>query len=162
MADQAGVGSMSNFSLLFNPDARGRGDLELWSGGTHLCSVPCRTGSINTLGELVNALPSPEVYYVKEPSVGTSEIAMIWPGQQDGWKTRLWIQQVVGEYMFTHLLIHPDGSAHGTPGDGTMGCIGIEGDGLYMRRMIDTVVDLQQIIPLYAGMQMPEEVIQAV
>jgi hypothetical protein len=103
------------YSLKFDYDKRGHGDLVLLKDNEPVRAWPCRTGSINTKLELVNAL-EPVEWQVLSPSEKTSESTMCLNGE--GRKIRLWT--IEGKY--THYLVHFDGGL-----GGTKGCIGLLG-----------------------------------
>jgi hypothetical protein len=103
--------------LEFSYDARGRGFLRLLTEGGIVVSLHCRTGSINAVGALVNAIPRGEWIILDKP-MATSEPGMrIHDG--NGLKVRLY-QSENCTAKYTHYLIHYD-----EKGDGTKGCIGI-------------------------------------
>lgn len=129
--------------LKFEYDQKGRGDLIAeCSADPRQTKWPARTGSINELGHLVNAI-TPTLWYILKPPVATEELGMvIHPGE--GWKARLYLPVNIDEYRWTHFLIHPDGSTKGKPGDGTEGCIGTRESALELRDLITMILERQE------------------
>lgn len=121
------------YSLKFDYDRKGRGDLVLLKDNELIRSWPCRTGSINQKLELVNAL-EPTEWQILAPSEWTTESAMCVDGK--GWKIRLY----TADGRFTHYLLHPDGGL-----GGTKGCIGIIGTvAIPLKELLDEIL-LSQI-----------------
>lgn len=129
--------------LKFEYDKKGRGELIAeCSADPRQTKWPARTGSINELGHLVNAI-TPTLWYIMKPPVETDEPAMvIKPGE--GWKARLYLPVNIDEYKWTHFCIHPDASANGKPGDGTLGCIGLKDSALELRDLISRILERQE------------------
>lgn len=114
-----------------------------------MCCAEClevaRTGSVGVGGILKNAI-TPGVWTVRDKSIDTNELPMQWE-MGKGWKVRLYSPDGV----WTHYLIHPDGSALGVGGrgNGTGGCIGIQGNGLLFRSVVDSVLNNQSVVEVH-------------
>lgn len=132
--------------LEFYYNTRGFGNLRLINSGNIVDDYMCRTGSINSSGKLVNALPVGD-WLCLEPSVDTTEVSMfIHEGK--GWKIRLYRVTEDG-YKWTRYLIHPDGGR--VINNGTKGCIGILGsDATSFRIELDDTIQAYGTLPLYA------------
>ncbi len=134
--------------LEFNYNDRGFGDLRLLDGDTLIDDYLCRTGSIDTEGKLKNALRTGE-YMIVEPSVDTDEFGM-YIHEGNGWKIRLYRVLKDGGAKRTSLLIHPDGGK--TAGNGTRGCIGIQGtDAISFRHELDKAMEFYGKLPVKIG-----------
>lgn len=128
------------YSLKFEYDKRGRGELVLLKDDEVFRSWPCRTGSITPKLELVNAL-DPVDWQILAPSEWTDESAMCIEGK--GWKIRLYTT----DGRFTHYLIHPDGGL-----GGTKGCIGIIGTvAIPLKELLDEALTKQLNIPVHVS-----------
>lgn len=131
--------------ITFKYDEKGRGVVELHNNSLIETFVEARTGSINAKGILVNAI-RPGIWTIRKPSKDTTEIAMEW--QKDfGWKTRLWTP----EGKWSRYLIHPDGGRN--RGNGTKGCIGIQGNGIDLRYDIDVILKMQEQVKVYINQE---------
>ena len=129
----------------FTFDLSGRGTLRVVDGETELWSEPCRTGSVDGFGMLVNALPGARWYLCALP-VETDEPAMVMAGEKIGWKCRLFRHnESTDTYMATGYLIHPDGGK-----GGTMGCLGCRTSAWGLRDILrDAIADARpSFIPL--------------
>jgi hypothetical protein len=128
------------YSLKFDYDRKGKGDLILLKNNEYIRSWPSRTGSINQKLELVNAL-EPVEWQILTPSEWTTESAMCLEGK--GWKIRLF----TADGRFTHYLIHPDGRL-----GGTLGCIGIIGTiAIPLKDILDETLKSQLNIPVHVS-----------
>ena len=138
---------LSRLQFLFN--ARGFGELLLLGpSGNTVDRYISRTGSIDQNDQLVNALPV-DIYRIQTHTETTTESSMWILDSTQGWKARMWKYEN-GVWVYTHLCIHPDGGKR--PGDGTMGCIGLQGvNALSLRREIDNLIDSQKYIPMTVG-----------
>jgi hypothetical protein len=126
--------------LTFPYNLRGRGVLRLYDGDREVWAEPCRTGSIDADGLLVNGLPGGRWYLCTVPT-DTDEPAMVWPGEPGGWKCRLYRHDPTTDtYTRTHYLIHPDGGKNGGK-DGTRGCIGTQTSGAALRAALRSAID---------------------
>lgn len=126
------------YSLKFDYDRRGHGDLVLLKDNEPVRSWPCRTGSISPKLKLVNAI-DPTEWQILAPSEWTTESAMCIDGK--GWKIRLW----TADGHYTHYLIHPDGGL-----GGTKGCLGIIGTlAIPLKELLDEALTKQHNIPVH-------------
>jgi len=127
------------FYVTFNYDERGYGPLKLFHDGVNVYERRSRTGSINTRGELVNAI-RPGIWKGFGPPTDTTEVSMtITPGK--GWKWRMWTP----EGKWSRYLIHPDGHK-----PGTKGCIGLlETDGRDLYNLLEGAAEVQAFVPVY-------------
>lgn len=126
------------YSLKFDYNNKGRGDLLLLKDNEPVRAWRSRTGSINKKLELVNAIEATE-WQILTPSEWTTESAMCLDGI--GWKIRLF----TAEGRFTHYLIHPDGGLGGTEG-----CIGILNTvAIPLKEMLDNELKSQVSIPVH-------------
>lgn len=135
------------YKIVFMYDKRGFGDLICKSAGEAEVSIRSRTGSIGVDGKLKNAL-SPDIYWIRrkseKPAKCEHEVMEL-----DGiaYKIRLWHYEG-GIWIFTHLLIHPDGSMkHHRDRNGTDGCIGTLSGASVIRDWVDERV-LKGAIPV--------------
>lgn len=104
------------YRFIFTPDVRGYGDLQLYDDNRFQMSYLVRTGSINSMGKLINSISFAEWEIRKEhPPVDTSEVGM-WIKEGMGWKVPLCM-----DGQRTHFLVHPDGNK-----PGTLGCLGLQ------------------------------------
>lgn len=111
-------------SMKFSYNDRGRGDLVVYRDDVEIDRRHCRTGSIDTAGDLVHALTTGAYDAIYRP-MKTKEVGMFIEGEE-GWKLRLY--RVVPEgYNYRGICIHPDGPKDHT-GNGTKGCIGTPTD----------------------------------
>jgi len=117
------------FTFKFNNLGRGR--LQLYTGESIVDSIEARTGSISGKSRLLNAI-YPGVWSIRDEPVETQEKAMVW--YKIGWKARLYTP--VGER--SSYLIHPDGGEK--LGNGTDGCIGLQGNGQSIRNSIRNII----------------------
>lgn len=131
--------------IIFKYDESGRGMLELHNDSLIEIFVEARTGSINRKGKLVNAI-RPGLWTIRNFTVDTTEKAMEWESGM-GWKVRMWTP----EGKWSRYLIHPDGGK--SKGNGTKGCIGIQGNGIDLRYDIDAIVALQDQIKVYINQE---------
>jgi hypothetical protein len=97
------------YTTYFKYDNRGRGDFIFLCNDSPVIAIPCRTGSIDKYGKLINAMPK-RIWTGKEPPVLTTEPAMCVPGFI-GWKYRWWDNE-----EWTHYCSHPDGNKPGSEG----------------------------------------------
>lgn len=98
------------FSLAFDYNARGYGDLVLYYLKYVFGRWRCRTGSINKKGKLVNAIPPKKWYIIggpEEPAASEYDQMYVRNKPGRGWKWRLGS----GSY-----LLHPDGRLPGSRG----------------------------------------------
>lgn len=121
-----------NYFLRFKYNSKGRGYLTLWCVDTIVAEIEARTGSINKAGKFVNAI-TPGEWYIKEPPIDTINNSMIW--ESEGWYAALYTPD--GDR--TSFGIHPDGGF--VKGNGTKGCIGIQGDALIFRDSIRKIIE---------------------
>jgi len=129
--------------IQFKYDERGFGKLICMEG----LSFDCRSGSINTDGELVNVI-RPGVWTIREPSVDTTEPGMV-VEEGEGWKIRMWTPE--GEW--SHYLIHPDGGK-----GGSLGCIVTIGTtASKLRKALDDTLQRQEMIKVYVNTTVPVE-----
>jgi len=125
--------------LEFCYNSLGRGPLTLWEDASVVERLRCRTGSINSCGELVNAI-QPGVWTGRERPVETDEKAM-YIIEGNGWKWRLWKPN--GEW--SHYLVHPDGHLPGSDG-----CLAIQDtDALGFKEMLHETMHIQAIVPVF-------------
>jgi hypothetical protein len=134
----------AEYSIRFNMDARGRGTLAIHNDSLIAGEAAARTGSIDKKGALVNAITA-GVWTIREKSTVTQEPAMQYE-KGKGWKVRLWTP--AGQW--SHYLIHPDGGK--VKGNGTAGCIGLQGTYPGIRETIDRILDKQTSIKVYINM----------
>ena len=136
---------MAKHFLVFNYNDRGRGELELHNNSLVEYAIKARTGSINKKGELVNAI-YPGEWTIHKHSVDTTEESMEWENGK-GWKVRMWTPS--GQW--SRYLIHPDGGK--SRGNGTKGCIGLQGSGTGLRNDIDKILFRQETIKVYINQE---------
>ena len=142
---------MKDYHIEFMYNERGRGVLVIKQHSLLIRTVEARTGSINSKGDLVNAIKKGR-WYIIEQSVDTDEKGMIiTPGK--GWKVRLWLLGKNNTFQFTHFLIHPDGDGTGKGKllNGTKGCIGTQKDALDVRKAIDNILKRQKSITVFVN-----------
>ncbi len=127
--------------LEFQYNDLGRAPLRLHNDSLIPFECEARTGSVNIHGELNNAIKY-GVWLIKDKPVATQEAGMVWDGDW-GWKVRLYTPK--GEY--SHYLIHPDGGKH--RGNGTRGCIGLQGGGYELKERLTMILKLQDEIKCF-------------
>lgn len=144
---------MKEHYLVFQYNEYGRGNLELHNDSLIEFEVAARTGSVSSAANLVNKI-SKGIWTIRKPSVDTTERAMAWE-EGFGWKVRLYTPK--GKW--SRYLIHPDGSGRGISrrGDGTMGCIGLQGTASTLRYHIDKILTKQTEIRVYVNTDPPKE-----
>src|SRR4030042_1134179 len=108
----------SNFSLSFEYNIHGYGDLILRYREDVLCALLSRTGSLDAGGRLINAI-NPQTWYISsgpEDPVPEECVAMFVKNQPGiGWKWRLWPYPAPNDHLpISHYLIHPDGGLPGS------------------------------------------------
>ena len=143
---------MKQWYLDFNYNKKGRGVLRLHNDSIIPFDIEARTGSINTDGKLVNPI-TPGDWTGRAVPVETTEPGMIWEGWDVGWKWRLWTP----EGVWSRYLIHPDGDGKGkgNSGNGTLGCIGTQGQAEELRERLDWIMPKQEIVPVYINQPIP-------
>ena len=131
--------------ITFDYDEYGHGELKLHNDSLISLFANARTGSISQAGNLVNKI-MPGIWTIRSASVDTTEKSMEWE-KHFGWKVRLWTP--AGNW--SRFLIHPDGSSKGRRGNGTSGCIGLQGNYLELRFEIDKIIGLQGAMKVYVN-----------
>jgi len=144
--------------FVFQYDKNGKGNLELREDSLIPMSIPSRTGSIRAIrdpitgkvigGELVKPL-SPGIWRILDEPVDTTEPGCTWTDGL-GWKVRLYGE----DRTWTHYLIHPDGGK--MDGNGTEGCIGLQGDYLDLKARISQILKIQTEIFVYVNTEVPK------
>ena len=147
---------MKEHFLEFQYDEYGRGDLKLHNDSLIEFEIKARTGSVSRAGNLVNKMPK-GIWKILKPAKDTTERAMEWE-KDHGWKVRLYRYRK-GKWIWTHYLIHPDGSGRGLNrrGDGTAGCIGTQGNALQLRCDINAILTKQDHIKVYVNTPIPKD-----
>ena len=116
------------YKVSFDYNKLGFGPLCVWKNDRIVDCFPCRTGSIDQSGKLINNIRT-GIWTAREDVVYTNEIAMVAGGI--GFKLRLWTP----EGAWSHYLIHPDGNKPGSEG-----CI------VSLKNHSELCVQLKQII----------------
>ena len=144
---------MKQWYIEFQYDDNGRGVLKLHNDSLMPIEVPARSGSVKKGGGLVNAI-YPGVWSIHDDPEITVEKGMVWEGDI-GWKVRLYTPK--GNK--SHYLIHPDGDGKGWghKGNGTAGCIGLQGDGLLLKDRLHLILNKQTKILVYVNIPIPKE-----
>lgn len=125
----------AEYLITFTYDSKGHGTLTVCNDSLLLCEAEARTGSIDKDGNLKNTIKS-GTWFILDKSKPTSELGMCWDAER-GWKIRLYNSNK----EYTHYLIHPDGGK--IKGNGTAGCIGLQGTFLDIRNTIDRILKKQ-------------------
>lgn len=144
---------MKQWYIEFRYDENGKGLLKLHNDSLLPIEIPSRTGSIKKNVGLINEI-QPGIWSIHDEPELTTENGMIWDVDNLGWKVRLWTP--AGEK--SHYLIHPDGNGKGwgRRGNGTAGCIGLQGDGLLLKDKIHFILIKQLTIQVYVNSPIPE------
>jgi hypothetical protein len=127
--------------LEFNYNDLGRGKLRVFDGNKEVFSIDSRSGYIDSAGRLQECIKQ-GVWWLKEKSVDTTEIAMFIPPETVGWKIRLFDSNK----KFTHFLIHPDGNK-----PGSLGCIVFDSMAPELRILLDKLIDSDNEYPLFCN-----------
>jgi hypothetical protein len=133
--------------LEFNYNDVGRGSVYVFDNNKEIFAKQARTGSIDGLGKICNAIPIGR-WLVKEKSVDTTEIAMVIPPHDVGWKTRLYKK----DGSFSNYLFHPDGNK-----PGSLGCIVFSDMAEDFRKVLDDLLIENKQIPVFINTKLPQE-----
>ncbi len=141
-------------SFLYNTET-GRGDLDMHNDSLLGYQGKARTGSIKAGVGLIKAI-TPGVWSIhsSDPPELTNEPGMTWEGEL-GWKARM----RTPKNNWSRFLIHPDGDGkgEGNKGNGTRGCIGIQGSGELLYIELHQILKIQDIIRVYINTPYPED-----
>lgn len=132
----------------------GCGVLELRNDSLIPFQAEARTGSMKVKQGLVKAItPGIWTIHADDPPELTNEPGMVWD-EGLGWKARM--RTPKGNW--SRYLIHPDGDGkgEGKRGNGTRGCIGIQGNGNQLYTELHQILKKQDIVRVYINTPIPE------
>ena len=128
-----------SYKLTFQYNHLGFGALCIWKNDRIEECFPCRTGSVDQSGKLINNIRT-GIWTAREDVVKTAEIAMVVDGV--GFKLRLWTP----EGAWSHYLIHPDGNKPGSEG-----CIVTLNRHVALFTILSKVMKVMRVLPVEVG-----------